>query len=92
MIRSRSKRSDKVLNLLPVAHLLTRTLPAPQIALASAVISHPHLRRVAPKLTAAASMGLAVLAVMSIAKQLKKRSISKAGVSKDGEPLRASVT
>ncbi|ESQ83220.1 hypothetical protein AEAC466_13290 [Asticcacaulis sp. AC466] len=73
MAKSIVSHASRVLNVLPAAHFLTRTLPSPRIVAAAAVLKHPAVRRAAPGLSALATVGLATLALVSLAKRVKAR-------------------
>ncbi|MDV6329914.1 hypothetical protein [Asticcacaulis sp. 201] len=77
MAKSIVSRASRVLNILPAAHVLTGTLPSPRIVAAAAVLKHPAVRRVAPGLSAVATVGLAAVAVMSLVKRMKARKLDR---------------
>jgi hypothetical protein len=77
MPKSLSKRASTILNLLPFAHMMSRTLPSPHLVLATAALRHPLLRRMAPRLTTVATVVVAGMAAASFVQGLKgKRAAS----------------
>jgi hypothetical protein len=93
MVRLLAKRASHVLGLMPVAHFLTATAPLPHLAVASAVVGHPVVKRFAPRLAAVATVGLAVVALAGFVKGLKtSRRSSRVATVDVGDLERSSVT
>ncbi len=65
--------STRVLSLLPFAQALTKTPASPTLMTAAALVNTPFVRRVAPGLSAVATVGLAAIAVASFVKGLKRK-------------------
>lgn len=65
--------STRVLSLLPFAQALTKTPASPTLMTAAALVNTPFVRRVAPGLSAVATVGLAAVALASFVKGLKRK-------------------
>jgi hypothetical protein len=65
--------STRVLSLLPFAQALTKMPASPTLMTAAALVNTPFVRRVAPGLSAVATVGLAAVAVGSFVKGLKSK-------------------
>jgi hypothetical protein len=74
MARSLAKHASHILNFLPAAHFITRTMPSPHLAAATAIATHPKVRRMAPGLSAVAIVGIAAFAVPGLVNGLKRRA------------------
>jgi len=65
--------STRVLSLLPFAQALTKTPASPTLMTAAALVNTPFVRRIAPGLSAVATVGLAAVALASFVKSLKHK-------------------
>jgi hypothetical protein len=78
--------STRVLSLLPFAQALTKTPASPTLMTAAALVNTPFVRRIAPGLSAVATVGIAAVAIV---KGLKRKKAE----GKRGEDLaRSSAT
>lgn len=73
MSRRFADTATQVLGLLPFAQTLTGRMPSPKMMAAAGLANAPFVRRLAPGLSAALSVGLAVVAVVSFVKDLRRR-------------------
>lgn len=71
--------STRVLSLLPFAQALTKTPASPTLMTAAALVNTPIVRRVAPGLSAVATVGLAAVALASFVKGLKHKKSKARG-------------
>lgn len=81
--------SARVLSLLPFAQALTKTPASPTLMTAAALVNTPFVRRVAPGLSAVATVGLAAVAVVSFVKGLKHK---KTAIKSVDDLARSSAT
>ncbi|UDF04957.1 hypothetical protein [Asticcacaulis sp. AND118] len=72
MSRRFANTATQVLGLLPFAQTLTGRMPSPKVMAAAGLVNAPFIRRLAPGLSAALSVGLAVVAIASFVKDMKR--------------------
>lgn len=71
--------STRVLSLLPFAQALTKTPASPTLMTAAALVNTQFVRRIAPGLSAVATVGLAAVALASFVKGLKHKKTQARG-------------
>ncbi|ESQ80568.1 hypothetical protein [Asticcacaulis sp. YBE204] len=81
--------ANRILSVLPFAQAFTKQPQSPQLVAAAALVNAPFIRRAAPGLSAAVTIGLAAIAAVSFIKGLKRRQNQTAP---DTELVRSSAT
>ncbi|MDC7683487.1 hypothetical protein PQU92_09385 [Asticcacaulis sp. BYS171W] len=81
--------ANRILGFLPFAQAFTRQPQSPQLMAAAALVNTPFVRRAAPGLSAAVTIGLAVMAAATFVKGLKRRHDR---TIPEAELVRSSVT
>ncbi len=83
----------RVLNLLPFAQEFTSHKPPAALLAAVALVNNPMARRIAPQITAVATVGLAAIAVASFVSSMRRKPVPVRVPAKSGPDLvRSSAT